>query len=114
MNAADLAKALKAHRSGHWYVARCPGHDDRNPSFSFRDGDKGGLVVKCFRDYTRAIIIAALRARGLLAENGARSRCRPATAADAKRQPTDVDTKRTEKALAIWHTSTPAEGTLVG
>ena len=49
MTAADFANLIKnAKRSGAGYVGCCPAHDDDRASLSWRDGDKGGVVVKCF------------------------------------------------------------------
>ena len=30
------------------YLARCPAHDDRNPSLAIKDGDDGRVLVHCF------------------------------------------------------------------
>jgi hypothetical protein len=47
MTAADLASRLEGvQRRGSQFSARCPAHEDTNPSLSFADGDKG-LVLKC-------------------------------------------------------------------
>lgn len=47
MHAEELTRAL----SGRWYrsygIARCPAHDDRNPSLSIADGDDGRLLLYC-------------------------------------------------------------------
>ena len=35
-------------KSDHSYVARCPAHDDRNPSLSITEGNDGKVLMKCF------------------------------------------------------------------
>jgi putative DNA primase/helicase len=60
MRAADFAKLVKVTgRSGDWITARCPAHEDRRASFSFRDGDHA-VMVKCHVGCSRAQILAAL------------------------------------------------------
>lgn len=45
MTADDLAARLERVRySGPGFTARCPAHEDRSPSLSVRDGEKGVLV----------------------------------------------------------------------
>ena len=34
--------------NGSGWTARCPAHDDRNPSLSIREADDGTVLVKCF------------------------------------------------------------------
>lgn len=69
MIAADIAKALNARElsTGGW-SAKCPAHDDRSPSLSIDDGDKG-VVVCCHAGCDQSSVIAALRDRGLWQEH---------------------------------------------
>lgn len=46
-------------RSGRGWVARCPAHDDRSPSLSIREGERG-ILLKCWAGCTLAEICAAL------------------------------------------------------
>jgi putative DNA primase/helicase len=39
MNAETMARALGGRKAGGDWTARCPAHDDRNPSLSIRDVD---------------------------------------------------------------------------
>lgn len=66
MNAAELAAALGGKRSGlaEW-SAKCPAHDDRDPSLSIADGNNGHPVVYCHAGCEQTLVIAALRDRGL-------------------------------------------------
>lgn len=43
---AALVKGARRRADGTWWDARCPAHDDKKASLSFRDGDRG-LVVTC-------------------------------------------------------------------
>ncbi len=44
----DALNRLKGvKKSGSGYIARCPAHDDTNPSLSIAKGDKGGVVLHC-------------------------------------------------------------------
>lgn len=60
MRAADFAAVTPgAVRRGDEYVALCPGHDDRNPSLSFRDG-RHGIILHCFASCPTERILAPL------------------------------------------------------
>jgi len=67
--------ALRAHgcaprRSGDGWSAKCPAHDDRNPSLSIRVGDDGRALLACHAGCTLAAVIGALglRERDLFVE----------------------------------------------
>jgi hypothetical protein len=49
VNAAQLANLLRARRYGpsRW-MAKCPGHDDRKPSLSIREGRDGRVILYDF------------------------------------------------------------------
>lgn len=40
-----------------WYSARCSGHDDRSASLSFREDDKGHIIIKCHAGCSREEIL---------------------------------------------------------
>jgi putative DNA primase/helicase len=62
---ADLiVKALGARRCGSCWMARCPAHDDRNPSLSIREVD-GKVLLHCHAGCSQRDVIAALKSRGL-------------------------------------------------
>jgi hypothetical protein len=44
---------------GHWQ-ARCPAHDDKNPSLAVSVGDKGGIVLHCHAGCTPDAVCSAL------------------------------------------------------
>jgi putative DNA primase/helicase len=108
--AATIARTLGGTRSGIGWIARCPAHDDRNPSLSIRDAD-GKVLVRCHAGCEQERVIAALRGRGLWTENGPRSR-----SWTARRKPVEPaldrdDARRTEAALANWQATKPAQAT---
>lgn len=63
-DARAIVDALRARKAGNGWSARCPAHDDSNPSLSltFRDGK---LLVHCHAGCTQDNVLTALRARGL-------------------------------------------------
>jgi putative DNA primase/helicase len=103
MTAETIAKALGGRKVGGGWMARCPAHDDRNPSLSIRDASPSKVLVRCHAGCDQSRVIAALRARGLWAgEHRSRDRLiRP------------EPRRATETALRTWHAATPAPGTLV-
>jgi hypothetical protein len=59
----DFLSHLKAVRQrGHGYVAHCPAHDDRSPSLSIHEGDKG-ILVRCWAGCTLEAICTAVGIR---------------------------------------------------
>ena len=65
MNAAELAERLSGRKSGSGWMARCPAHDDHDPSLSISDGDGGHVLVHCHAGCTQDAVVGALRDRGL-------------------------------------------------
>jgi len=63
-----IARALGgARRSGADWMARCPAHEDRNPSLALSERN-GKLLAHCFAGCEQSAVIEALRARGLWPE----------------------------------------------
>ena len=64
MNATPLEKVLSAigdyKRSGKGYKARCPAHQDRNPSLSIGEAEDGTVLVRCHSGCNAAAIVTAL------------------------------------------------------
>jgi hypothetical protein len=109
MKAETIARALGGRKASGGWMARCPAHDDQNPSLSIRDVD-GNVLVRCHAGCEQAHVIAALRRRGLWAENRSRSGSSTARRKPVERQP-DRDARKTEAALATWHSAKPALAT---
>jgi len=64
MTAESIAHALDARRSGSCWMAKCPAHDDRNPSLSIREAD-GKVLLHCHAGCRQRDVIDALKAKGL-------------------------------------------------
>jgi hypothetical protein len=109
MTAESLARALGGRRSGSTWLARCPAHDDDDPSLALRDGDDGRILVHCHAGCDQRDVIDALCHRGLWdrLEAAPASRSTPAAKQDAEA------VKRIEAATRIWAASHDPRGTLV-
>jgi len=59
-----LVHALQARRSGSCWMAKCPAHDDSNPSLSIKELD-GKVLLHCHAGCTQGDVIDALKVRGL-------------------------------------------------
>ena len=113
MTAEAIARALGGRRAGAAWMARCPAHDDREPSLSIADVDNSKVLVRCHAGCEQERVIAALRGRGLWAENARRSMSRMARRTPIERKPDNDDANRSQAALAIWQSAKPAQGTPV-
>ena len=114
MTAETIAKALGGRKAGGGWMARCPAHDDREPSLSIRDADNGKVLVRCHAGCDQRDVIAALRSRGAWETAGRQEGRFPRKV--RRRLPNEPDPdalKRTEAALAVWQASQPPEGTPV-
>ena len=67
MTADSIARALKARRSGSGWMAKCPAHDDNNPSLSIREVD-GKVLLHCHAGCGQRDVIEVLKAKGLWQE----------------------------------------------
>src|SRR5215831_18443731 len=72
VTAESIAKALDGRKVGGGWMARCPSHDDREPSLSITDSQDGKVLVRCHAGCDQQEVIAALRARGIWDETGRR------------------------------------------
>jgi len=107
-----IAKALGGHKTGHDWMARCPAHDDREPSLSIREADDGKVLVRCHAGCDQARVIEALRARGLWWNSESGRLAGPARRTVASDRKEHEDARRTKVALDIWHASRPVSGAL--
>ena len=65
MNAESIAAGLEgARRSGDYWMALCPCHNDTHPSLKIED-KKGKVLVKCFAGCSQDSVVEALKVRGL-------------------------------------------------
>jgi putative DNA primase/helicase len=76
--AETIAKTLGGRKAGGGWMARCPAHDDREPSLSIRDADDGKVLMRCHAGCEQERVVAALRSRGLWEDKSHRRLTRPA------------------------------------
>lgn len=109
--AGDITKALGARWHGATGTARCPAHDDRNPSLSISEGQDGTPLVYCHAGCSQEAVISALRERGLWHLGFGTSPRPAAKVAKVAKAPrahiTDAD------ARALWRRGLQAQGTPV-
>jgi len=55
-----LSRLDRVKRVSGGYMARCPVHDDKNPSLSITEGDDGRVLLKCFAGCSTEEIVKAL------------------------------------------------------
>ena len=121
MTAREIIAALKGRWHGQYGSARCPDHDDINPSLTIKDALDGGITVHCFAGCAWQDVKDTLRRDGLLPERGAdnghdrKKKDSPSREVAVRRDAADRADKarRTHQALEIWRRSVPAPGTLV-
>jgi hypothetical protein len=76
MIASELSSLLRGKRIGQGkYQAKCPAHDDRNPSLSIRDGKKG-VLIQCWGGCEKEAVLEAcgLKFSDLFYDNGLTNR----------------------------------------
>jgi len=110
MTAAEIAAALgAARRAGQWWSCRCPAHDDRTPSLSLRDGDRG-IIIRCWAGCDPRDVLAVLRRRRLVGGDGNARRDLPKNHRDDDR---DGSARRIEAARRVWQAARKAPGSPV-
>jgi hypothetical protein len=111
MEAAQIAQSLKGRRDGrNSWKAKCPAHDDHDPSLHISVGHDGRTLVHCFTGCSQKAVIDALKDRGLW-NPGAGDEL-PRLQIVNNRQ-FDHDKDRTAVALDIWNASIAARNTAV-
>ena len=113
MTAQDLARALSGHRTGSTWMARCPAHQDREPSLAISDASDGKILVRCHAGCDQRSVISTLRARGLWIDAQSRPDTRRIRRTPDVHNRDPEDGTRSAAALAIWRSSKPAAGSLV-
>lgn len=58
-NLLDRLDGLKQTAPGRW-IAKCPAHEDANPSLSVRELDDGRLLIHCFAGCSAPDVLAAV------------------------------------------------------
>jgi hypothetical protein len=115
MDAAELAAALGGRRYGaRQWQARCPAHDDHDPSLSITESREGMTLIHCFAGCEQGAVIDALKARGLWA-NGDASHDRfitPERFKAANEQRERESAERAATVLSIWNEARDPRGTV--
>ena len=101
MRAEQLTRALGGRWHGQYGTARCPAHDDRNPSLSIRDGRASVLLLHCFAGCRYSDVRAALKFK-----LGCEATSVPWSAM-AIPIPKSAATTNPELAIRIWAQTTP-------
>ena len=112
MTAETMARALGGRKVGQGWTARCPAHDDREPSLSIRDAD-GKVLVRCHAGCDQRDVIAALKARGLWDGKERSSLPKPSRRKVSSPRPDPSQAERSAVALSIWQSTITADGTPV-
>jgi hypothetical protein len=111
MLARDLVQRLGGRWNGGSGTVRCPAHDDRTPSLSISDGEDR-VLVHCFAGCPQASVIEALQHRGLWPKHEPRQVGQKGhVTAKPKRERSEAYAEHQERALDVWRTSQPIEGT---
>jgi putative DNA primase/helicase len=114
MSAEQIGIALKGRRNGNGWLVCCPcsnhgkGRGDRFPSLSVTDGDDGRLLLRCFAGCEFFDILDELKRRGLIDDNGVRSRTVRYLPKPRSREP-----EPNPEALDIWAATVKPHHTFV-
>src|SRR6516162_8385927 len=108
MNAASIARALGGRKRSSTWSARCPAHDDHDPSLSISISKEGKTLVHCHAGCSQDHVIDALTELGVWNIGGEYQNQRPRAAHDDFQS----DAKRRALTLGIWNSTVPANGTL--
>jgi putative DNA primase/helicase len=113
LSAEVMAEALGGRKVGNGWLARCPAHDDRQPSLAIAEAKDGKLLVRCHAGCSQREVIAALRARGIW-DVGEQRPISLLGKPDRQSSPEPYGNaaRRAEAALAVWRASRCAKGTL--
>src|SRR5688572_8792169 len=95
-----IARSLGGQRVGSGWMARCPAHDDHEPSLSILAAPDGKVLVCCHAGCEQAAVIAALRTRGLWGPQPLDSTTVPDLGKRSGVEPEHSQVDRSETALA--------------
>jgi hypothetical protein len=100
LDAKAIAAALGGFRCGVGFLARCPSHDDREPSLSLRDLS-GKVLVHCFGGCPQEEVLEALQARRLWSGAEKPGNLKPLERPSPSRWDTP-ESERVARALQHW------------
>ena len=114
IDAAMIGKALQGRKVGSGWMARCPAHDDHNPSLSISTGYEGKVLVCCHAGCPQEAVVAALKVRGLWPGDDTHQRQdRPVPTPERRRKANVLEMARHDLVAHIWHQTGLAFGSLV-
>lgn len=91
ISAESLARALGGKAHGRGWRAKCPAHDDRDPSLDITSNEDGRVLLKCRVGCENDAIIDALKKRGLweshTSNNGNQTVRKPPLVSDTVKHP---------------------------
>lgn len=111
----EIVRALGGKWRGRHGSARCPAHEDRDPSLSVTQLGDGTVLVKCFAGCEQLSVIAALRELGLWPDRDEEGHPSAPAKRATPRRDADMDLderKRLELARSIWRRAQPVYGSL--
>ncbi|MDH5327989.1 MAG: phage/plasmid primase, P4 family [Gammaproteobacteria bacterium] len=65
MRTEEIAERLNARRCGTYWMARCPAHDDKNPSLKISEGENGNTLAHCFAGCAFGEVVDSSRVYGI-------------------------------------------------
>ena len=98
--AAEITRSLDGRWHRNYGSARCPAHEDRDPSLSVRNGDGGRVLVKCHAGCTQQAVIEALRRLGVWPGQAVSST--PSGSSPERRPRHGADRKHEQARRAAW------------
>ena len=111
------AQAIVTALGGRWRggrgMARCPAHDDREPSLSVTQTTDGRPLVHCFGTCSQFAVIDALRRRNLWPDGPVEAD--PSSPHRLTTKPDGLgidDRRRRHRAYEIWSAAVPIPGTI--
>jgi hypothetical protein len=114
--AETIATVLGGRKTGGGWMARCPAHDDREPSLSIHEADDGKVLVRCHAGCAQEMVIAALRTCGLWHESSSGSRSHSQSKlvarATSKQSAGEDATLNRCRAIALWNEAIPIAATI--
>jgi hypothetical protein len=110
MSAVSIARALHGRKLGSGWAARCPAHDDRQPSLSIAVSHEGKTLVHCHAGCAQDQVIGALKHMGLWDNGGENQGAFRLRVVRIKLY--EYAAKRKALALDIWNSTVPVLGTL--
>jgi hypothetical protein len=111
--AVALTRSLGGRWHGRYGLARCPAHDDRDPSLSISISGVGKVLVRCHAGCSQAAVVGALKVRGLWPGRDAHQRSyRPVPAPEPHYKANALEKARRDLVTRIWHQTGPASGSL--